>query len=298
MFALRNTMSFALAALLAVGLTACGTEEEAPMSDASADAVGDAGGDDVDTPDTEPGDAAGGCSEPDPSVDCQTLGCPSGSSCVLDPNGCAPSTCSCDEGADAWLCTTDCGPAYVCEVDVAPSCPDLAPEPGSACDASVGDGECTWGEECCCGECYPSFACSCEDGTWACYATDACFIESCIGRPCDADSDCEGGLDRPAVCEEGICVDATLGCGDIDAQPGCDARPGCEWVLPSACPELGGPDTIGAAGCYPDTRCVVNEECPDGSVCAEVSLAPRCYWEDPLCDACDEQRTLCMPAER
>jgi hypothetical protein len=298
MTALKNT-TFSLAiALMMLLLAACGTEE-APLPDAGSDALSDA--DTADTSATDSGTrdtTAGGCTEPDPSVTCQTTGCPSGTSCVLDPNGCAPSTCSCDESEDSWLCTADCGPAYVCETDVAPTCPERAPEPGAACDDAVNTDECTWGEECCCGACFPSFACACESGSWACYATDACFIESCVGRPCDEDADCTEGGVRPSVCEAGVCVEATEGCAGLDDAEACDGRSGCEWVVPSGCPELGGPEGIAEAGCYPDTRCVTDGECPTGAVCTEVSVAPRCAWEEPLCDACDEQRTLCVPDAR
>ncbi len=47
--------------------------------------------------------------------------------------------------------------------------------------------------------------CSCTDGGWACYATDACFIESCAGRACEEDSDCEGG-GVTTYCMDGTCA--------------------------------------------------------------------------------------------
>lgn len=55
-------------------------------------------------------------------------------------------------------------------------CPAEAPQPGASC---ASDGACTYGQECCCGSCYPSFMCFCAGGTWACLYTDACFIPAC-----------------------------------------------------------------------------------------------------------------------
>jgi hypothetical protein len=53
------------------------------------------------------------------------------------------------------------------------SCPSDQPVPGSAC--SVDAAECRYGQECCCGSCYPSLSCSCVSGQWACLHTDACL---------------------------------------------------------------------------------------------------------------------------
>ena len=35
--------------------------------------------------------------------------------------------------------------------------------------------ECTKGQECCCGECYPSIKAWCKGGEWIGYYTDACL---------------------------------------------------------------------------------------------------------------------------
>ncbi len=62
---------------------------------------------------------------------------------------------------------------------------------------------CEYGEECCCGECYPSLVCtSTGDGDWACYNTDACMVPSC--GDCEANSDCNEGY----ICLDGTCTDA------------------------------------------------------------------------------------------
>ena len=53
------------------------------------------------------------------------------------------------------------------------SCPSDQPVPGGACSGDAA--ECRYGQECCCGACYPSFSCSCVSGQWACFNTDACL---------------------------------------------------------------------------------------------------------------------------
>lgn len=53
------------------------------------------------------------------------------------------------------------------------SCPSDQPVPGGACSDEAA--ECRYGQECCCGSCYPSLSCSCVSGQWACLNTDACL---------------------------------------------------------------------------------------------------------------------------
>ncbi len=43
-----------------------------------------------------------------PPSGCGLSGCPKGSSCVIDPKGCVPSACECDEATGSWNCTSDC----------------------------------------------------------------------------------------------------------------------------------------------------------------------------------------------
>lgn len=168
---------------------ACGAEPE-PIPDTGSDAA---------TPDTTPdtGPDVSECDGPDPSLTCLDTGCPDGLVCAEDPDGCGPSSCFCSDGT--WACTADCGPAYECVSDH-PACPAEPPIGDTCGDEGL---SCEWGVECCCGDCYPSTVCDCEDGGWACYATDACFIESCEGSPCETDSDCEGG--EETVCIDGLC---------------------------------------------------------------------------------------------
>lgn len=292
---------FVLSALVVLSwLPGCGTEEESDTpGDTGADtsetdtAEPDAGGDaSTDTaPDTTTDVSIDGpsCEGPDPSMSCMDSGCPEGQVCEMVPDGCAPSACACSDGL--WECTADCGPEYACVDDApAPGCPEEMPDFRDAC---VEDGlACSWGMECCCGDCYPSMECTCMDGEWACGATDACFIESCAGRACETDTDCEGG-GTPTSCIDGACVYDDPGCAGEDPES-CEATFGCEWILPSACPEEG-LDGLPEAMCAPSQYCGDDVDCPVGFTCTTLEVAPRCYWDDPLCDACNEVRAICVP---
>lgn len=293
--------TFALSLALGAGFVACGTEAEDDPDTGVTDTGTDVGDDttsdvSTDTPgDTNWPDTGSPCESPDPSQGCLDGGCPDGQVCVLDETACAPSVCSCDEASGTWECTADCGPGNVCVPDD-PTCPADAPDPRDTCSAEQEGLNCEYGTECCCGECYASYGCDCTDGNWACYATDACFIESCLGRECETDADCEGG-ERNLVCSSGICAELPNvgGCWSLPDRDTCDATSGCEWMFPPGCSEPDD-DTLDAAGCYPSARCggMGGEACPDGSMCVEdVAVSPRCAFEEPLCDACVDYRGLC-----
>lgn len=186
----KRILALPLSLLTLCFLAACGADPE-PIPDTGSDAGPDTTSD-VDPDTTE-------CDGPDPSLTCLDTGCGDEQVCVEDPDGCGPSSCFCSSGT--WACTADCGPAYAC-VPADPSCPE-APPIGETCED---DGvACEWGTECCCGDCFASTFCECAGGEWACHATDACFIESCEGSPCETDSDCEGGGEE-TVCVDGVCA--------------------------------------------------------------------------------------------
>lgn len=193
-----------------------------------------------------------------------------------------------DTGTDTTVADTD--------ADTSTACPD-DPFANPACDSE--GARCELGRECCCGSCYPSLACSCSGGSWACYATDACFIPSCQSAACTSDADCIGGApSQPLSCVEGLCT-AAPPVGSCIGLPkeGCDTHSAspCAWVEPSACPD-GTHASLGAAGCYPAVTCTTDSDCPEATYCEpEIQTAPRCYWAEPLCDACSELRGLCVP---
>jgi hypothetical protein len=238
------------------------TDAELPDADQDAqiqtdveqpDATADGGADPDVLPDS--------CTEPSPRG-CADDGCADGQACVLsDADGCAPSSCSCDTENDVWVCTEDCGPMYMCAPIDEVECPAVAPQTGDACGAASVAADCSWGTETCCGATYPSYGCDCLDGTWACFATDACFIQSCEGRECTTSDDCTGG-GEPTVCEGGVCVAAE------------------ESACPSD-PPIGG----SCAGIAPGTECTWGSE----TCCGETypSTQCTCFGSDWACLATD-----------
>jgi hypothetical protein len=79
--------------------------------------------------------------------------------------------------------------AYYTDACLIPACPDAgAGDSGTAgCPAEAPGGgacaeeglRCEYGEECCCGQCYPSLVYTCNGGQWAGFNTDACLRPSC-----------------------------------------------------------------------------------------------------------------------
>jgi|GEM_PF-1162477 len=196
----------ALLALALILLAPAGCLEEDGDGDASDSATVE------DTQDVV--DAASSCDEITPGGACSGAAhCESGQECCCGE--CYASTvCDCAEGT--WVCyATDacyspqCAdtsssedtslPDVILPQDVSDasdsvddttaSCPAEVPAGGSC---TVDGLDCDYGQECCCGDCFPSTSCTCAGGTWACLATDACFIPSCGDGEGDTSSnDCE-----------------------------------------------------------------------------------------------------------
>merc|ERR1712126_216424 len=57
------------------------------------------------------------------------------------------------------------------------SCPKEVPRSNSECNTNGVERElsCEYGEECCCGKCWPSLEAHCWDGRWALMYTDMCM---------------------------------------------------------------------------------------------------------------------------
>jgi hypothetical protein len=235
------------------------------------------------------------CTGPNPAG-CSVLGCTDGQECLpTGAEGCQASACSCDAASGEWTCTADCGPVTACQTPPNPgACPDTAPSPGAACDESAGPLDCSWGEECCCGGCFPSFQCSCEGGTWLCLNTDACFRPTCDGSACTSNSDCSLGGSDSAVCVEGICRDAAY-CDWATTFESCASRgDDCAWQDPGC----GEPSNPIESGCYPSRECETAEDCPSGWQCQpDADVLPECARPDAegiACDACGQTRSLCV----
>jgi hypothetical protein len=294
-----STTSFGLAAILVccagITLAACGTEEEV-FADVSSDVASDAdASEDADGTGSDSGtDTTVRCEGVDPSITCLDTGCPDDQQCLpIDADQCVPSSCTCGDDGQ-WACTADCGQPYACS-DASELCP-TEPPIGESCPRN--ELECSWGTECCCGQCFPSTVCTCSGDSWACYATDACMIPSCEGQTCVTDDDCEGGAGVDLRCTDGVCGgDNRARCADFDSTQ-CESVSSvhCEWVEPAGCVTESGPAILGEAGCFPYGGCADDTECPAGYFCeTEIQANPRCAWEEPLCDSCREVRSLCVP---
>lgn len=260
--------------------------------------------------DTATADASGGCPAVPPDAPGACAGqqsCEYGEECCC--GACSPSiVCACDgaiwscHATDACLACIDAGgaedvagdagPADAGPADAtdatgdvqAPSCPAEAPIGVGVCGEPT---TCEYGEECCCGQCYPSLVCSCGAAGWSCYATDACMIAGC---PCHGDADCSNSQscaapDDPGSC--GNCQEPVSTCTqDVDcaSTPGtvcdvpkdgcfCDPSPQC---IP-ACSAVQGcaeGESCAAGHCVP-TPCTTGADCPTFFTC-EQDAAGQC----------------------
>ena len=58
-------------------------------------------------------------------------------------------------------------------------CPVEEPDVDSLCSSLQEGVRCTYGDECCCAECFESIipVCDCFNGTWFCIDADACLVD-------------------------------------------------------------------------------------------------------------------------
>lgn len=211
-----------------------------------------------------------------------------------------PGTCS-DEISGGWpVDGTEMVELYC--IAEAPECPAEPPFGSEACQGEL---TCTYGEECCCGECHDSLVCQCMGGEFGCYYTDACMVPWCVEPPC-----CEPGDDagcktfqEGAICahstgaEYGKCVQSVeyplcwvdAGCPEGEKCQGaamcpCDAD--CDMEdMPGACvdPLAGGGvgDPCGPSG----------GDCQEALVCCYPCGIPDCQWKCQ--EPCDAQEPWC-----
>jgi hypothetical protein len=134
-----------------------------------------------------------------------------------------------DAGADAGQ---DSGPGD------GGMCPLTMPTSGDACsDSSL---HCTYGQECCCGTCGPSFFANCDGAHWAVGYTDFCLRPSCddagasdAGQavPCGPSLTCNRETE---VCfEETAFGGLTYSCRAVP--PACEQDRSCACLRPSIC---------------------------------------------------------------
>jgi len=99
-------------------------------------------------------------------------------------------------------------------------CPVNEPALGRSCSISSSV-TCSYGNECCCGRCHPSFKSQCIDGRWSGYYTDACMRPDC---PNPGGCSCNGHLHLNRG-ECGIQADCGRWCY-VDEHNSCpDAKP-------------------------------------------------------------------------
>lgn len=208
---------------------------------------------------------------------------------------CVGPVCTCEAPPAAAAC--EAGICVAVEEPEPEVCPETSPLNNDNNSCRTPDLRCSYGEECCCGECFASLECFCtEDGTFACAATDACFIDSCEGR-CDEDDPQVCGTD--GVTYDNVCDSSDAGV-EVASEGPCEDGDVCQSILDdyaalvtsntactqdSDCQLLNGQCGVGVGGCYE----IVNQNVTQ----AQLNDLGRRYSEDDTCvgPVCD-----CPPA--
>jgi len=138
--------------------------------------------------------------------------------------------------------------------DIPESCPVAIPDWGDPC---LGTFTCTYGEECCCNDCYDAQICDCMGDKFGCYPSDACLNPWCEMPPC---------------CKVGV----NLNCEMMNPGDVCAAVPGSDY---GAC-------KVGLT--YP--ACWDHDSCEGGELCQGSEICPC----DADCDGADKPG-LCLP---
>jgi len=116
------------------------------------------------------------------------------------------------------------------------ACPKKQPRMGSPCSVPE-DVTCTWGRECCCGKCFPSFEASCDPKYgWMGFNTDACMMPNCEKAACPKKEPTMG-----SPCSVSESVTCTYGreccCGKCfpSFKASCDGKYGWSGFFTDAC---------------------------------------------------------------
>lgn len=181
-------------------------------------------------------------------------------------------------------------------------CPATYEEANGATCSEIGQ-ECSYGEECCCGTCFPSIRCTCMGTTYGCAYTEACMPPSCEDYCCDpADENaCTywAGEEVPFQClkfdgwDSGHCLppveypycwaDQQCGVGQVCKNPDfCSCTELCDmWQVAGVCEYSEPPE-----GC-----CQTDEQCDQGiNMAFQCGFLPGEEWGTclPLANGTDE----------
>ncbi len=169
---------------------------------------------------------------------------------------------------------------------VTENCPSQASVVSAEC--STEGLKCTYGTECCCGECFDSLVCTCMGGTFGCYHTDACLMPSCEGACCTLgkEGECHYYGETPHLCaavdgsEKGRCM-------PVQQHPSCWDDAQCE----------DGEECVGAWACACDADCD-GEDVP-GTCTPKQPVPDGCCLDDSDCDKGIDMAFVCVqgPAE-
>ncbi len=136
---------------------------------------------------------------------------------------------------DSGDISQDTGDAYAWT-----TCPAEQPAFGASGTACTGGLHCSYGTECCCGQCSASYVCDCTGGAFSCYYTDFCLSPNC-STGCTA-----GEFTTPSGCQSCSAIQTELpvalaaavtpfdACGTASDCTTVDAFVGCGGSCPFA----------------------------------------------------------------
>ena len=165
------------------------------------------------------------------------------------------------------------------------------PCPGtpSSGDPCTGSGSCEYGTESCCGNTFPSTVCQCQNGQYACYATDACLLPQC---PDGGDNDGGGGGGDANMCPSTQPTSGVTSCSGSER---------CEYGTESCCgnthPSLVCECQSGTFYCYYTDACLI-PGCPDAGDYAgvgEVCQAGELFDAGTAPRPCEPGLVCCYP---
>ncbi len=214
--------------------------------------------------------------------------------------GCGDTACGCEDFTPPPACNAGiCGELRDGPPETCPDAPPIGRDAPGCNDPGL---VCNYGEECCCGECYPEIFCQCdEDGTFSCSFTDACLDPECE-RECDSGPVCGADLntypDNCALEDAGVAMIYDGPCLECDDNVSCDdnqycaqrdgvcGRSGFSRGVCVSRPEACDADAPGSCGC--DGQVYTNS-CAAASQGVDAVRFSGCALEDSQTYTCGNQ---------